>query len=90
MAPPVLYLNSVLPPVAALILGVPTGAIVFLGVIRWMGVLDAEDCARLKHVSASVPSAIRPSFQRLVDFMVPAADERSAAGGGKPLAGRRT
>ena len=83
MAPPVLFLNSVLPPVVALFVSIPVGAIVFLGLIRLTSVLNVEDCERLNHVSGSLPARIRPSFQRLVRLMVPAAREaaRSAHNG---------
>jgi O-antigen/teichoic acid export membrane protein len=75
MAPPVLFLNSILPPVVALFVSIPVGAVVFLGLIRLTSVLNLEDCERLNHVSGSLPARIRPGFQRLVRLMVPAARE---------------
>jgi len=72
MAPPILLLNSWLPPLAALLAGVPAGAIVFLGVLRHMGLLQRQDCERLNHVMASVPRAFHPALQRVIGILVPA------------------
>jgi len=71
MAPPVLLLNSWLPPLAALIAGVPTGAIVYLALLRRLGLLQREDSERLNHVAAAVPKVFRPTLRRIIGLMVP-------------------
>jgi O-antigen/teichoic acid export membrane protein len=79
MAPPILLMNAWLPPLAAMVAGVPTGAIIFLGLLRSMGVLHREDYERLNHVGASVPRVFRPGVQRIIGFMVPAVPASSVS-----------
>ena len=71
MAPPILLMNSWLPPAAALLAGVPTGGIIFLGLLRWMNLFQPEDHERLNHVNASLPKAFRPIVQRMIGMIAP-------------------
>jgi O-antigen/teichoic acid export membrane protein len=73
MAPPILMMNRVLPPVAALPCGVLCGAAIFFALVRWLRVLNAEDLERLGHVTASVPAMFRGAFRRAMDLLAPQA-----------------
>jgi hypothetical protein len=50
---------------------VPAGAIVFLITSRMFAVLQKDDRRRLLQLSALLPTPVRSSLDRLVDFLVP-------------------
>jgi O-antigen/teichoic acid export membrane protein len=60
-------------PLMKLSVAVPAGAIVFLITSRMFAVLQKDDRRRLLQLSALLPTPVRSSLDRLVDFLVPQA-----------------
>jgi O-antigen/teichoic acid export membrane protein len=58
-------------PLMKLSVAVPAGAIVFLITSRMFAVLQKDDRRRLLQLSALLPTPVRSSLNRLVDFLVP-------------------
>jgi O-antigen/teichoic acid export membrane protein len=73
MAAAVLPVAWRLPPWAALVVAVPTGAVIFLSLIRFTAAMKQEDRTRLLTVAAAAPRAARPLVRRVVDLIVPEA-----------------
>ena len=56
-------------PALAILLGVPAGAIVYLGCIRMLGVLNAADRYRLRSIGHRLPAGVRPAWMKAVDLL---------------------
>jgi O-antigen/teichoic acid export membrane protein len=61
--------------VIKLVIGIPTGSLIFLVMSRVFAVLQKDDRRRLQMLSSLVPVPARRTYNRLVDFVVPTVDE---------------
>jgi hypothetical protein len=66
------FLGSQLPPLLAVLLGVPLGVAIFALLTRWLRCLDTLDRERLRIIAALLPSRTRGLYRTLVDIIVPA------------------
>jgi O-antigen/teichoic acid export membrane protein len=64
-------LGAHLPPLLALIVGIPAGAAVFIFLVRLLRVLDAADGDRLRTLQKMFPGRVRGGYLRVVGFLVP-------------------
>jgi O-antigen/teichoic acid export membrane protein len=60
-----------LPPLAALIVGIPLGAAIFIFLMRALRCLDKADRDRLRTLNTMLPARARASFLAVVNFMAP-------------------
>jgi O-antigen/teichoic acid export membrane protein len=84
----ILVLIATFPPMPVAVkaaLGVLTGAVVFVLLLRLIAVLPQEDRQRFLLIDRSLPGSLRPWFRRLVDFVVPAAATTENAASNLPL-----
>jgi O-antigen/teichoic acid export membrane protein len=56
-------------PVLAILLGIPAGAVLYLGCIRMLGVLNAADRYRLRSIGQRLPARVRPALMKTVALM---------------------
>lgn len=63
-------LANMLPPWAALLTGVPLGALVYVAGLRAAGALRPLDADRLQPIGSRLPTFIRPTFTRIVSLAV--------------------
>ncbi len=78
------FVERHLPPLLALIVGMPMGAAIFITLLRGFRCLDASDGDRLRRLKRVVPGRARAYYLRLVDFVAPtavAAPATEVAGG---------
>jgi O-antigen/teichoic acid export membrane protein len=61
-----------LPPLAALLVGIPLGVATFVLLARALRCLDAADRDRLRGLDRLMPSRARIGYRSVVDFLVPA------------------
>jgi O-antigen/teichoic acid export membrane protein len=66
------FLGSQLPPLLAVLLGVPLGVAIFALLTRWLRCLDTLDRERLRTIAALLPSRTRGLYRTLIDIIVPA------------------
>jgi lipopolysaccharide exporter len=72
-----------LPPLAAILVGVPVGVAIFAVFTRLLRYLDEADQGRLRQLGRMLPSRARGAFTALVDFLVrarPPQEPRPVAG----------
>jgi len=74
----VLPLSSLLPPPAALLLGIPMGVVAFSCAVRLTGCLDLEDWARFKALTVRMPDYLRKIVDRSVGVLIPSVHAVSA------------
>ena len=72
MAVSVRLVVGTLPPLPALVLGIPLGAGLFVLLARALRFLDAADGDRLRHLERLFPSRARASYRAIVGFVAPA------------------
>ena len=63
-----------LPPLLALVLGIPLGALVFFIFVRLLRCLDQTDADRLRQLKRVVPEMLRAPYMRLVTLLVAGSD----------------
>jgi O-antigen/teichoic acid export membrane protein len=68
-----------LPPLPAVLLGVPLGALVFAVGLRLSRFLDRQDLDRLRALARALPAPARPLFERLCHFVCPPAASLAAS-----------
>ena len=56
-------------PAVAILLGIPAGAVLYLGCIRMLGVLNAADGYRLRLIGQRLPARVRPAWMKTVTLM---------------------
>jgi lipopolysaccharide exporter len=60
-----------LPPLLAIIVGVPVGIAIFALLMRWMRCLDSTDRERLRTIASLLPARTRRPYRTILDFIVP-------------------
>jgi O-antigen/teichoic acid export membrane protein len=60
-----------LAPLAALAVGIPVGAVVFISLMRWLRCLDATDRDRLRRFDKLLPASTHRAYFTMLDFVAP-------------------
>ena len=71
MAIPAAVLRLTLPPLFAVIAGIPLGAALYLLLLRWTRSLENADGQRLKVTASQLPGPVRHLYRRTLRFLVP-------------------
>jgi len=60
-----------LPPLLAIIVGIPFGVAIFVTLMRWLRCLDGTDRERLRMIASLLPARTRRLYRTILDFVVP-------------------
>jgi hypothetical protein len=61
-----------LPPLLAIIVGVPLGVAIFAVLMRWLRCLDTADRERLRGIASLLPARTRWLYRTILDIVAPA------------------
>jgi O-antigen/teichoic acid export membrane protein len=67
-----------LPPLLAIIVGVPLGVAIFVVLMRWLRCLDSADRERLRGIASLLPARTRGLYRAILDIVAPARPSEDA------------